>query len=221
MVHIASVHMFDLYNYDGVLDEESPVAREDAFAYDLSKRKGVEKVQQVIAEGLDGTILCPVGLIGPRDYRPSLMGNFFINLYKRRLPALVKGGFYWSDVRDTAMAVINALEQPCHHNLYLLGGHYAEVRQLASLAAEVTGKDLTRPVLPYGVALMGLPFLKTYSRLTGQPPLYTLESLRVLHSKPAGLNDERARTELAYKNRLLRDTIRDSYDWYKKAGLLS
>ena len=220
MIHISSIHSFDLYHNHGVLDETSSLAKEDAFDYDASKRQGLEKIREAMAQGLNGTILCPVGLLGPRDYEPSLMGHFFINLYKGHLPALVKGGFYWSDVRDTAKAIMSSLEQPARGEVYLLGGHYAEVRRLAALASQVTEKNLSRPVLPYFLAIAGLPFLKLYTAVTARAPLYTYESLKVLRSAPERLNDEKARTELGYSTRPLVDTIRDTYDWHLQQGSL-
>ena len=220
MIHIASVHSFDLYRNRGVLDETSPLAGKNAFDYDASKRRGLERVREELARGLNGTILCPVGLLGPGDYEPSLMGRFFISLYKGRLPALIKGGFYWSDVRDTAQAIVAALKRPAQGELYLLGGPYAEVSRLAALASQVTGRRLARPVLPYSLALMGLPFLKLYSAAAARAPLYTYESLRVLRSSPERLNDEKARVELEYRNRPLVDSIRDLYDWHLQRGSL-
>ena len=218
-IHISSVHMFDLYRTKGILDESSPLAGQDAFRYDATKRAGVEKIKKAMARGLNATVLCPVGLLGPGDYKPSLMGHFFRNLYKKHLPALVTGGFYWADVRDNAQAIVAALKRPACGEVYLLGGHYAEIRELAALAARVTKRDLSRPVLPYFVALLGLPFLKLHSFIRRTPPLYTYQSIRVLRSSPTGLNDSKAREALDYRNRPLEETIRDTYSWHLKRGL--
>ena len=45
-------------------------------------------------------IVHPSGIIGPNDFEPSRMGRVFLDLYYRRLPSLIDGGFDWVDVRD-------------------------------------------------------------------------------------------------------------------------
>ena len=106
-LHVASVHMFDLYHGDRI-DETSPLAGAHSFAYDASKSAGFQRIRAAIARGLNASVLCPVGLLGPQDWGPSLMGQFFIDLYNGKLPALMQGAFYWADVRDTAQTIIDA-----------------------------------------------------------------------------------------------------------------
>ena len=215
LVHIASVHAFDLVKIKQ-LSIQSPLAPGDAFAYDASKRDAYLKVQQAAKDGLNAVILCPVALLGPHDYRLSLMGKFFVGLYKGRLPALVKGAFYWADVRDTAAAAINALRHGKRGTTYLLSGHHVSVGELARIAAQVCNKRLRRPQLPYFLALLGLPFLRGWAYLTKSPPLYTYESLRVLRHHPEAIDDTPARRELGYALRPLHDTIKDTYDWLRQ-----
>ena len=221
MLHISSVHMFDLYNIAARVNEDSPLAPDHAFAYDLSKRKGYQAVRAVIDKGLDASVLCPVGLLGPYDYVPSLMGKFFINFYKGKIPALVRGGFFWADTRDTAQAIINALTRGRRGEVYLLGGHYASVKEVARLAAQVMNKKSRLPILPYHLALLGLPFLAGYSKISGSPPLYTYESIKVLHDSPSSMDYSKAQKELDYRLRPLADTIKDSYEWYFAQDILS
>lgn len=219
LIHISSIHMFDLYHTPGVLNESSALAAADAFDYDLSKRAGFERVKEAMEQGLNATVLCPVGILGPRDYEPSLMGHFFRNLYKGSLPAVVTGGFYWADVRDNAQAISVALKRPTPGEVYLLGGHYATISELVVLASQVTQRNLNRPVLSYSLALLGLPFLKLYSSLRSVAPLYTYQSLRVLRTSLSELDDTKARTQLGYNLRPLRDTVRDTYSWHLQQGL--
>ena len=215
LVHIASVHVFDLGNIRR-LDAQSPLTAEDAFAYDASKRDAYLMVRRAVKEGLNAVTLCPVALLGPHDYRPSLMGKFLINLYKGHLPALVRGAFYWADARDTAAAAINALRHGRKGATYLLSGHYVSVGELARIASQACNKRLRRPQLPYFLALLGLPILRGWAYLTKSPSLYTYESLRVLRHHPKIIDDAPARLELGYALRPLRDTIKDTYDWLRQ-----
>ncbi len=226
LVHISSVHAFNLKKATTLCGSDSLV-EDRGFAYDRSKRDGLLGVQRAIANGLNAVILCPVGLLGPEDYKFSLMGGFFVNLYRKKLPALVRGAFHWSDVRDTAAAAIRALDAKTEEDIYLLGGHYATVAELADIAKEFCEKPAklpkllklsTPPTLPYEMALLGLPFLRGFAYLTGVPPLYTYESLSVLRHHPQTIDDTPARRDLSYRLRPLRDTVADTYDWFRRHG---
>ncbi len=226
LVHISSIHAFDLTTKKPV-EGASPLVGDKGFAYDQSKRDGLLKVRAA-KDKLNSVILCPVGLLGPEDYQLSLMGAFFLNLYHGKLPSLVKGAFYWADTRDTAIAAINALSiaSIASGSVYLLGGHYATVGELARTAESScqeifnNKKRMRLPELPYAMALLGLPFLRSFAYLTGGPPLYTYESLQVLRHHPPSIDDSPARKDLEYRLRPLKDTVTDVYTWLKEKGKL-
>ncbi len=107
-VHCSSIHAFDL-EQPGVLTETSPraVARQLP-AYDRSKAAGEVEVRRVVDQGLDAVITNLTGVLGPNDFTPSRMGAVFLALVRRRIPALVAGGFDWVDVRDATAGMMAA-----------------------------------------------------------------------------------------------------------------
>lgn len=233
LVHISSIHAFNQGTNQQV-NATSPLVEDKGFAYDCSKRDGLLRVQAA-KDQLNNVILCPVGLIGPDDHRSSLMGEFFRNFYNGKLPSLVKGAFYWADTRDTATAVVNALaaldnKKVASGSVYLLGGHYASVAELARIAEQAAHKvfyeknkkkkKMWRPELPYIMALVGLPFLRAFAYLTGGPPLYTYESLQVLRQHPPSIDSNPAQKDLGYKLRPLDNTVEDIYRWFSEQGKL-
>ena len=109
-VHFSSVHAFAHDPYDQPLDERRARPGPSHPAYDRSKAEGEARVQAVVAQGLEAVIVNPTGIIGPADPRPSRMGQVFLDLARRKMPALLDGGFDWVDVRDVVAGAIGALE---------------------------------------------------------------------------------------------------------------
>lgn len=219
-VHCSSIHAFDLYRGAGSVDESAPRSvRRDAFDYDRSKYRGEQAVRNEIEQGLDAVIVNPTGVIGPWDFGPSRMGRVLLDLYNRRLPSLVAGGFDWVDVRDVVAAMLAAEECGRTGENYIVGGGYRSVPELAELAHEVTGVPLPRFTSPRWLARLGVPFALGYGRLTRKEPLYTFESLDAL-GLSRRIDVSRASAVLGHSPRSLEDTVRDTYRWFAQSGVI-
>src|SRR5690606_21168800 len=72
LVHVSSVHAFDMDPRDEVLDETRAQVADSPrhSAYDRSKARGEREVRAAIAAGLDAVILNPTGIMGPVDHGP-------------------------------------------------------------------------------------------------------------------------------------------------------
>src|SRR5436309_2474118 len=77
-------------------------------------------VVDAITRGLDAIIVNPTAILGPHDYGPSAMGRVLLDLYHRKLPALVDGGFDWVDVRDVVAGAMAAADRAPSGARYLL-----------------------------------------------------------------------------------------------------
>jgi dihydroflavonol-4-reductase len=221
MIHFSSVHAFDQAPLDQALDETRARATSRRHpAYDRSKAAGEVEVRKAMARGLDCVILHPTGVIGPRDAEPSRMGEFFLALYRRALPALVRGGFDWVDVRDVAAAALAAEEKGRSGENYLISGQWRSMEELADLAEAITGVRRPRMVSPIWLARAGAPFQTAFNRARGKRPLYTGESLSALQANRA-ISHEKASRDLGHAPRPLEDTVRDIYEWFEQAGMLA
>lgn len=221
MVHTSSIHAFDQYcPRTGPLTEESArTLAPDRPAYDRSKAAGEIAVREVIAKGLDAVIVHPAGVIGPFDYRPSRMGQVLLDLYHRRLPALVPGGYNFVDARDVVDGMLAAEARGRRNESYILANEWASVRDVARIAHECTGVKPPSIVTPFWVAHLGVPFMTLFANVTKTHPVYTAESLGALKADSTA-DLTKARTELGYAPRPLLETIRDSYEWFRSAGML-
>ncbi len=218
LIYISSIHALEQAP-EAELDESRQLV-EGGFLHDLSKSDAEKEVMAGIAQGLDTTILTPTAVIGPYDFQPSLMGQGLLALYNRKIPALVKGGFDFVDVRDVAKATIVALEKGKSGEKYLLSGMWKTVKELAKLVQEITGRPAPKFTSPNWLARVGMPLAKAYSLLTNTPMLYTKETLDVLTRCNRNITCLKAKQVLAFHPRPLVETLKDTFSWYKESGLI-
>ena len=142
LIHFSSIHAHQQEPLNKVLDENrSYVPSDHPTPYDRSKAGGEREILRGVEMGLDAVIVNPTGVIGPWDYKPSLMGQMFLDLYHHKYISLVRGGFDWVDARDVALGAMAAEEKASPGNKYLLSGHWRTFRDLAELARKVSGID--------------------------------------------------------------------------------
>lgn len=72
-------------------------------------------------------------------------------------------------------------------------------------------------VLPICLAKIIVPFFEAYYNLKKQTPLFTKYSLYALSSN-SNFSNKKAKEELGYKNRDMKDTIKDTISWLNKKG---
>ena len=220
LLHMCSVHALRQAPLDQPIDEtRARVQPGQAPAYDCSKAAGEAEIRRLIAKGLEAVIVHPSGIIGPFDFRPSRMGQVFLDLYQRKLPALVAGGFDWVDVRDVVAGAIAAMERGRCNESYILSGRWQSMAELGSMAAAVTDVAPPRFTSPHWLARAGAPLMEGWAHLTGQEPLYTREALAALGGNKRYLCDK-AQRELGYRPRPTQESVCDTYRWFAANGRL-
>jgi dihydroflavonol-4-reductase len=213
------VHAFEQAPLDQPLDETRARVGQDGLAYDRSKALGESEIRALVARGLDAVIVHPSAVIGPFDFRPSRMGQVFLDLYRGRLPTLVEGGFDWVDVRDVVLGAVSAMERGRTGESYLLTGHWASVGELAAIAERLTGRPAPRLTSPQWLARAFAPLMEAWARWTRTEPLYTSESLAALRANRVYVRTK-AERELGYSARPLIESVAEVYRWFARAGRL-
>ena len=165
-------------------------------------------------DGLDAVVVQPSGIIGPFDTAGNHLVQLIRDYLRGALPACVRGGYDFVDVRDVAAGCLLALENGRCGASYILSNRYYEVKEVLDIVrGEAGGRRL--PVLPMAVARAAAPLLQWTARLRGQRPLYTAYSLHTLKSNDRFSHDK-ATAELGYRPRDLRDTLRDTVLWLRR-----
>jgi dihydroflavonol-4-reductase len=201
-------------------EEHALLAEGNGDPYGASKAAGEREVRRAAADGLDSVIIYPTGVIGPYDFKPSMMGRAVIAIGKGGFPALVPGGFDWVDVRDVAWLAAEAAERAgAGCSRYVAGGAWAPLTDLAAHVCSVTGARPPLLVVPKVLAHAWAPVAAAAARVTGTPALYTSYTLRTI-SDNRRVSHALASRELGYAPRSLEQTVRDTCAWFAERGSL-
>jgi dihydroflavonol-4-reductase len=202
------------------LDESKPLALADPCDYHRSKAQAEQLVlDSVRTRGLDAVVVSPGTVTGPNDFKPSIMGRALIDLYHRRIPVLMEVLSDYVDSRDVVSGMIAAAERGRTGERYLLTGHVLSLREMVGYWGDLTGVNMPKRVLPLWVGWAMLPITIATARLSRRPPLFTAGVLRASVSN-AVVSHEKARQELGFSPRPVRDSLADALAFYRQEGLL-
>jgi dihydroflavonol-4-reductase len=213
LVHFSSIHAFHCDDPNLVLNENNPPANQNDLIYDKSKAMGETIVLEACAKGLNAIILNPSSVVGPNDFKPSLVGQMMIKIANGKLPFLIKGGYHFVDVRDVVSAALNAMNSGRVGERYLLSSQWKSLTDIAQIISERTNKNVPG-LVPTFLAWIGLPFIYIFARLIGEKPLYTKNSLKIIAKSPKIVESNKAIKELNFKPRPVKETFIDSYVWF-------
>jgi len=220
LVYVGSVEAFPLEYGPYPITDDHPIDPDrTVMAYGRTKAIATRLVLDANSNELECVVCCPTALFGPPDYRRSPFGAFVLDSARGALPASVDGGFDFADVRDVADGIVSAARDGVPGRLYLLSGRYVTVSELLDALAAHTGARVPGLKLPVGVVLPFAPLVELYYRVSGRPPRFTRNSLRLL-SLGVRFDASRARAELGYASRPLEETIADTVAWFAGEGLL-
>jgi len=212
LVYTSSIHAIKRVEA-GIIDESLPYDPDNPYgAYDRSKAAATLEVQKAAQNGLNAVIACPTGVIGPFDYRGSLMGSIIRTAAHRRPTLYVDGAYDFVDVRDVADGLIGAAQYGRQGESYILSGQKISVRYLLETIREITGKEFFQMKIPFDLAKFVSHFTPLYYRLAKSNPRFTPYSLEVLRSN-ANISHDKATRELGYKPRTLYDSLVDTLTW--------
>lgn len=216
LVYVSSVHALKEPPHGTIIDETCIYDPEYARGgYDESKTLASLEVLKGIAKGLDAVLLCPSGVIGPYDYKISQMGQLIINFMKGDLKACVDGAYDFVDVRDVADGLILACKNGKSGESYILSGEQISVEELMLELEKLTGVKAPSIKVPSWLVKIASSIFPSYYKLTGKEPLFTSYSIDVINSN-SKISSDKARNELGYSPRPIKESIKDSVEWFKE-----
>ena len=187
--------------------------------YDRSKTQATLEVLKAVKQGLDAIIVCPTGVIGPYDFKPSEMGQLFIDFAKKKLKAYIDGAYDFVDVRDVATGHILACEKGGAGENYILSGERITITELMLMMEEITGVRPPRFKMPVWLAKIITTFAPLYYSRTNTKPRFTKYAIRTLTSNST-ISQGKSCHELGYSPRPIRESIADAIQWFKEKGRL-
>jgi dihydroflavonol-4-reductase len=219
IVHMSSVHAVKEIPHHLPFDESRPHKTQMDPVYDFSKATG----EQILLKGCVGSsteiiVLRPSSVVGPFDFKPSLLGAALIEFYFQKIPFLPQGGYDFVDVRDVAQAAVNAIHLGRNGEVYNLSGTYYTFKKFARVIQKVTGKKVPQRVIPYKLLRAILPLVTWYARWTKTIPALTRESIDAVYFGHPQMDHAKAKKELHFSCRALEETLHDFYIWQKEQG---
>ncbi len=217
VVYTSSIHAIQRVDASaGVIDERIPYDMDNPYgAYDRSKAEATLAVLDAARAGLEAVVACPTGVIGPYDYRGSMMGAVIHDAAVAKPSLYVDGAYDFVDVRDVAEGLINAATKGRRGESYILSGNKISVRYLLETVREITGRGFFQLKIPFDLAKFAAYFTPMYYKLAHATPRFTLYSLEVLQSN-SNISHAKATRELDYKPRSVYETISDTVKWFKE-----
>jgi dihydroflavonol-4-reductase len=214
VVYTSSIHAIARAAHGITIDESLPFDPAHAISeYDRSKAEASLAVLQAARQGLDAVIACPTGVIGPYDYRLSEMGSLILSAMKSRLPFSIDGAYDFVDVRDVANGLTLVSQRGRSGESYILSGERISVRRLIETVCEITNRHVPILHLPIWLARFAAAFAPSFYRLTKMRPRVTPYALDTVSSNSV-ISHEKARRDLGYAPRPLRESIADTINWF-------
>jgi nucleoside-diphosphate-sugar epimerase len=176
--------------------------------YDRTKAEAHAVAEQFVENGLPLVILMPGLIYGPGD--TSSVRTTLIQYLQRKLPVIPQRTAYsWAHVDDIAAIHIKALEVSQLGETYIVAGPAHTLVEALHMAQEITGIPAPRSLPPsvFGVmaSLAGL-----VEPLASLPDMYTSEGLRVLAGVTYLGDASKAKRELGYSPRPLREGMAET-----------
>jgi dihydroflavonol-4-reductase len=219
LVYTSSVHALPEGEKGQPITEESDFKGEKLFgAYARTKAAATRKVLEGVERGLDAVICFPSGVMGPHDYRGSEAGRLIRDYASNKLPVYIDGEYNFVDVRDVVNGLILALEKGRKGEGYILAG---ERMTLADFFSILSGfEEAMKPPkikIPLPIAIGSAWVLESACRIVKAKPMFTVYAIKVLQSN-CEISSEKARRELGYSSRSMRESIADGLSWLKENG---
>jgi dihydroflavonol-4-reductase len=205
----------------GIADETTPSGYADMVGpYKQSKFLAEIEVKRLVAaRGLPAVIVNPSTPVGPRDIRPTPTGRMIVEAASGKMPAFVDTGLNIVHVDDVAAGHLLAAERGRVGERYILGGENLSLAQILAEVAALSGRKaptIRVPIAPLFPLALAAELL---ARVTGKEPFVTRDGLRMAR-KTMFFSSEKAKRELGYAPRPVREGLADAVAWFRQAGVL-
>lgn len=200
---------------DGIADETD--IAEPVGAYQESKARAESVVDEYVAAGLDAVTVHPTSVFGPRD--TEFTGRLLSLATSPVMVAYLPGGVSFVGIDDVVDGIRTAMDRGSAGDHYILGGQNLSFAEALSVIADEI--DGSRPVVPAPKTAVHVgghvaeladkyldvrffPFDADMARLSTSELFYT---------------SEKARRDLGYEYRPLRDVVAPAAAWYRDADV--
>jgi nucleoside-diphosphate-sugar epimerase len=177
--------------------------------YDRTKAEAHDVAQGLIQEGLPLVIVQPGLIYGPGD--TSNLRPVIIQYLQRRQLFMPTGtGYCWAHVDDMAEAHRLAMDKGRPGETYIIAGPPHRLTEFFALAEQITGIPAPRLRLPPGLLKATAALMSVVEKLVPVPDNFTAEYLRVNAGTTYWGDNSKAKRELGYNPRSLREGMEET-----------
>ncbi len=189
-----------------------------AFLYGYSKHLAEQVCQEYVAQGLSVVIVNPAVIFGPRDAN-LISGSLIVEAARRRgIPIVPPGGVSVVDVADVCAGMLAAADRGRDGERYILTAENVWYADLFEVIAEVVGGSPPRWHVS-GAMLRTIAPLVDVARALGIRLPLSGEQVRFA-AETFWFDNTKARRELRFDPRPVREAIQRAYAWYQSAGMI-
>ncbi|HKB04520.1 MAG TPA: NAD-dependent epimerase/dehydratase family protein [Gemmataceae bacterium] len=212
LVHTSSIVAVGASRHRQVVTEESPFNLTGLKLVYVQAKRAAE--QLVLGSGKDVVVVNPGYLIGPEDHERSVMGQLCHRYWRGRAPVAPPGGLNLVDVRDVAAGHLLAAERGACGRRYILGGENLDYPAFFRAMADAAGfRPRWVPQIPRPLFALAATLNEVRGRLRSKEPYPSLAHAR-LNRYYWFVSSDRARRELGYEPRSVRQSLAEAYAWY-------
>ena len=176
--------------------------------YDQTKAEAHDVAVKMIKDGLPLVIVQPGLVYGPGD--TSSVRTSFIQYLKKQLPVMpMQTAFSWAHVDDIAHAHWLAMEKGKVGESYNICGPTYTFTDALEVAKEITGVRLPMAV-PAGMIRVMSVMMYVFDKVIPVPESYTGEGLRIIAGVTYIGTNAKAKRELGYDPRPLKDGLTET-----------
>lgn len=179
--------------------------------YFKAKYEAQKMVEQFLDKGMDITFVYPCFCLGPGDI--YLSSSKMLYLFLKGLVRLWwDGGINVMDVRDAADGLVLGMKKGKRGEKYIIGGENIEFKKLFKVFADISGLPEPFIKIPsFAIRAAGNVLEKLLSK---NAPIDRGSAL--ISTDYWFYSYEKARKELGYSARPLRETVRDAVEWFRQ-----
>ena len=187
------------------VDEEYVYSGPHLSEYDRTKALAHAIALQEIEQGLPLVVAMPGVIYGPDDY--SSIGNLIRRYLKRKVPMLpAKPAYNWAHVDDVAGAHLLCMDRGALGEKYIVCGQRCGMVEAFTMMEEICGVPKPKRIAGPGLLRLLAGFMQAFQWMR-LPPDYQPETLRVAANATYLGNNAKAKRELGFAPRPLREGL--------------
>ncbi len=210
-------------NPDGPVNEDIPFNWLDRASPYIRARLEAENrfLDYCRNKGLPGVALCIANTYGPDDYGPTPHNHALWEVACGKMPVNWDTGQPTVDIRDAAQAALLAEQHGRVGERYIIANEYVRNRDFYTMATAMCGK---KPPLfmPYWLTYALAWTIEGVMKLLRRKDCLVSTDAVFLSNVFGKLDNSKARRELGWNPRPLRETVKDAIEWFaQREGCVS